>query len=227
MAGDASQAADASRDASRALEHGQQVIGHSLTGLHALVEQVQGNAQSIECLAEETAAIGDVLTVIRGVAEQTNLLALNAAIEAARAGELGRGFAVVADEVRSLSQRTSGATEQIQALIARLQQAALQSVEAMRTRLSTPKPPPARPRPPMAHWMKSSRRCRTIASMAERIADATAQQSGAVSDIRGHSERIHTRGGDNLQRIGEGRQQGEQLLQLGGQLHTAVQAFRV
>ncbi|MDX1298233.1 MAG: methyl-accepting chemotaxis protein, partial [Pseudomonas sp.] len=68
---------------------------------------------------------------------------------------------------------------------------------------------------------------RTIASMAERIADATAQQSGAVSDIRGHSERIHTLGSDNLQRIGQGRQQGKQLLQLGGQLHTAVQAFRV
>ena len=33
--------------------------------------------------------------------------------------------------------------------------------------------------------------------------------------------------GDNLTRIGEGRVQGEQLLQLGSQLHTAVQAFRV
>ena len=227
VAGDASQAADASRDASRALEHGQQVIGHSLTGLHALVEQVQGNAQSIECLAEETAAIGDVLTVIRGVAEQTNLLALNAAIEAARAGELGRGFAVVADEVRSLSQRTSGATEQIQALIARLQQAALQSVEAMRTQVEHAETTASQAAAADGALDEIVSAMLTIASMAERIADATAQQSGAVNDIRGHSERIHTRGGDNLQRIGEGRQQGEQLLQLGGQLHTAVQAFRV
>ena len=67
----------------------------------------------------------------------------------------------------------------------------------------------------------------TIANMAERIAGATAQQSGAVSEIRSHSERIHILGGDNLQRIGQGRQQGEHLLKLGGQLHTAVQAFRV
>ena len=64
-------------------------------------------------------------------------------------------------------------------------------------------------------------------AIAERIADATAQQSGAVSEIRGHSERIHTLGGDNLRRIGQSRQQGEQLLLLGGELHTAVQAFRV
>jgi methyl-accepting chemotaxis protein len=71
---------------------GQRVIGQSLTGLHALVGEVQGNAQMIEKLAEESATIGNVLTVIRSIAEQTNLLALNAAIEAARAGEMGVGL---------------------------------------------------------------------------------------------------------------------------------------
>ena len=73
-----------------------------MSGLRTLVDEVQGNARMIEQLAEESATIGGVLTVIRSIAEQTNLLALNAAIEAARAGEMGRGFAVVADEVRTL-----------------------------------------------------------------------------------------------------------------------------
>ncbi|MGB4073874.1 MAG: methyl-accepting chemotaxis protein [Pseudomonas sp.] len=227
VAGDASQTADASRHADRALEQGQQVIGQSLSGLHSLVGEVQGNAQAIERLAEETATIGNVLTVIRGIAEQTNLLALNAAIEAARAGELGRGFAVVADEVRSLSQRTSGATAQIQELIGRLQQAALQSVQAMRAQVEHAEHTANQAEAADGALDEIVAAIRTIASMAERIADATAQQSGAVSEIRGHSERIHTLGGDNLQRIGEGRHQGEQLLHLGGQLHTAVQAFRV
>jgi methyl-accepting chemotaxis protein len=67
----------------------------------------------------------------------------------------------------------------------------------------------------------------TISDTAVRIADVTAQQSGAVSEIRHHSERIHQLGGDNLLRIGEGREQGENLLVLGGRLRTAVQAFRV
>jgi methyl-accepting chemotaxis protein len=227
VAGDASQAADASRDANRALGQGQQVIGQSLSGLHSLVGEVQGNAQAIERLAEETATIDKVLTVIRGIAEQTNLLALNAAIEAARAGELGRGFAVVADEVRSLSQRTSGATAEIQALIGRLQQAALQSVQAMRAQVEHAEHTASQAEAADGALDEIVAAIRTIASMAERIADATAQQSGAVSEIRGHSERIHKLGGDNLLRIGEGRNQGEQLLQLGGQLHTAVQAFRV
>ncbi|HLD67714.1 MAG TPA: methyl-accepting chemotaxis protein [Pseudomonas sp.] len=227
VAGNASEAADASRAADRALEQGQTVIGQSLSGLHALVGEVQGNAQAIERLAEETATIGQVLTVIRGIAEQTNLLALNAAIEAARAGEMGRGFAVVAEEVRSLALRTTGATGEIQQLIGRLQQAAHQSVAAMRAQVEHAQTSASQAEAADGALDEIVAAIRTIARMAERIAEATAQQSGAVGEIRGHSERIHQLGGDNLERIGQGRAQGEQLLVLGGQLHVAVQAFRV
>ncbi|WP_347928801.1 methyl-accepting chemotaxis protein [Pseudomonas helvetica] len=227
VAGDASQAADASRHAGLAVEHGQKVIGLSLTGLHALVGEVQGNAQMIEHLAEESATIGGVLTVIRSIADQTNLLALNAAIEAARAGEMGRGFAVVAEEVRSLAQRTAGATAEIQTLIAGLQQAARQSVEGMRAQVEHAEATASQAQAADGALDKIVGAIQTIADTAVRIADVTAQQSGAVSEIRDHSERIHQLGGDNLVRIGEGRSQGENLLVLGGQLHTAVQAFRV
>ena len=219
VADDASQAASASRAAGRAVEQGQTVIGHSLTGLYGLVGEVRGNAQAIEHLAEETATIGKVLTVIRGIADQTNLLALNA--------EMGRGFAVVAEEVRSLALRTSGATEEIQQLIARLQQAAHKSLEAMRTQVGHAESTASQATAADSALAEIVAAIHTIANMAERIAGATAQQSGAVSEIRSHSERIHILGGDNLQRIGQGRQQGEHLLKLGGQLHTAVQAFRV
>jgi methyl-accepting chemotaxis protein len=227
VAGDASQAADASRHAGLAVEHGQKVIGLSLTGLHALVGEVQGNAQMIEHLAEESATIGGVLTVIRSIADQTNLLALNAAIEAARAGEMGRGFAVVAEEVRSLAQRTAGATAEIQTLIAGLQTAARQSVEGMRAQVEHAEATANQAQAADGALDKIVGAIQTIADTAVRIADVTAQQSGAVSEIRDHSERIHQLGGDNLLRIGEGRSQGEHLLTLGGQLHTAVQAFRV
>ena len=227
VAGDASAAAQASRDAGRAVEQGQAVIGQSLSGLRALVDEVQGNAQTIEQLAEESATIGGVLTVIRSIAEQTNLLALNAAIEAVRAGEMGRGFAVVADEVRSLAQRTTGATGEIQALIDRLQQAARRSVGGMRSQLEHAEATASQAQAADGALDEIVSAIRTIADTAARIADVTAQQSGAVSEIRDHSERIHGLGEDNLQRIGEGREQGEQLLQLGGELNTAVRAFRV
>ncbi|MEN5201454.1 methyl-accepting chemotaxis protein [Pseudomonas wadenswilerensis] len=227
VAGDASQAADASHDAGRAVEQGQAVIGQSLTGLRALVDEVQGNAQSIEQLAEESATIGGVLTVIRSIAEQTNLLALNAAIEAARAGEMGRGFAVVAEEVRSLAQRTTGATGEIQTLIGRLQQAARESVEGMRAQLEHAQITADQAQAADGALDEIVAAIQTISATAVRIADVTAQQSGAVSEIRDHSEQIHGLGEDNLQRIGEGREQGEQLLRLGGELNTAVRAFRL
>ena len=227
VAGDASQAAGASRSAGQAVEQGQRVIGLSLTGLHALVGEVQQNAQMIEKLSEESATIGGVLTVIRAIADQTNLLALNAAIEAARAGEAGRGFAVVADEVRSLAQRTAGATAEIQSLIAGLQTAAHQSVQGMRTQVEHAEATAQQAQAADGALDEIVGAIQTISDTAVRIADVTAQQSGAVSEIRDNSERIHQLGEDNLLRIGQGRRQGEHLLVLGGQLNTAVQAFRV
>ncbi|MBO3275277.1 methyl-accepting chemotaxis protein [Pseudomonas sp. Milli4] len=227
VADDASQTAAASQSAGLAVDQGQQVIGASLAGLRALAEEVRVNAQSIESLAEESATIGNVLGVIRSIAEQTNLLALNAAIEAARAGEQGRGFAVVAEEVRSLALRTADATGEIQRLTERLQQAARQSVEAMRSQVEHAELTASQAGAAEGALDEVVAAIRSIATMAERIADGSAQQSGAVSDIRSHSERIHALGSENLRLIGSGRSEGERLLELGDALHTAVRAFRV
>ena len=221
----ADETACAGRDVAEAVRQGQQVIGQSFDGLRELVREVQQNAHAIAQLADETSTIGNVLTVIRSIAEQTNLLALNAAIEAARAGEQGRGFAVVADEVRSLARRTGSATEEIQQLVERLQQAARRSVDAMQAQVSHAEASTGQAADADDAMVRIVESINTVGSMAERIAQTTAQQLQAVSEIRGHSERIYQLGDLNMSNIDQGRQQSEQLLYLGNELDQVVQAL--
>ncbi|SDT96090.1 methyl-accepting chemotaxis protein [Halopseudomonas salegens] len=111
--------------------NGRTLVESSVKVIEGLANEIEHAVKVINKLADDSSSISRVLDVIKGVAEQTNLLALNAAIEAARAGEQGRGFAVVADEVRTLARRTHESTEEIEQMIARLQEGVNAAVKAM------------------------------------------------------------------------------------------------
>jgi len=123
---------EASMEATRSAGDGRDLVMETVSAIERMSIDVQGSADLIGNLAEESRDIGKVLDVIRGLADQTNLLALNAAIEAARAGEAGRGFAVVADEVRALAHRTQQSTSEIERMIGSIQGGTEQAVNSMR-----------------------------------------------------------------------------------------------
>ena len=131
VARNAAEAANAARQADSEATRGQEIVRSTANSIKSLAQEVEDAAGVINKLESDSESIGQVLDVIRGIADQTNLLALNAAIEAARAGEQGRGFAVVADEVRTLASRTQKSTQEIQAMIERLQTGTRAAVKVM------------------------------------------------------------------------------------------------
>ncbi|WP_186019723.1 methyl-accepting chemotaxis protein [Burkholderia gladioli] len=97
--------------------HANGLVGSATEATSLGGEAVRQVVDTMSSIAEQSARIADITSVIESIAFQTNILALNAAVEAARAGEEGRGFAVVAAEVRSLAQRSASAAKDIKELI--------------------------------------------------------------------------------------------------------------
>ena len=85
--------------------------GSTVVITHQVIEEILN-------LKESSKSIGNIVAAINEIAEQTNLLSLNASIEAARAGEAGRGFAVVASEIRKLAEQSVDSANEIQKIIA-------------------------------------------------------------------------------------------------------------
>jgi len=190
MAKNATNAADASKNASETATKGKKTVDTTADDMIHIAQTVQEAAGTIEELGKSSAQIGEIVAVINGIADQTNLLALNAAIEAARAGEQGRGFAVVADEVRKLAERTGQATKDIAARIQAIQQAAAESVDAMKRGSDEVDKG-------VTLAKEASGSLDTIVSgsasamdMVQRIAAATEQQSAATEEVTQNMESI-------------------------------------
>ena len=109
---------------------GQQSVAETIGSMQQIKTRVEGIAENILALSEQTQQIGEIIASVSDIAAQSNMLALNASVEAARAGENGKSFAVVAAEVRSLAEQSRQATMQIKAILQDIQKATNASVMA-------------------------------------------------------------------------------------------------
>lgn len=222
-----SQTAEAAQRADLAANSGQQLVGQMIGAINALSKDIGEAAGVVQNLAQDTANIGSILDVIRGIADQTNLLALNAAIEAARAGEQGRGFAVVADEVRSLAKRTQDSTMEIQGMIERLQAGAKRAAGVMsqsRSQAETGASQAAE----AGHALQTITGAnREISEMAIQIASAAEQQAAVAHDISQRIEMIRDLASDNAEGSNEVTEASQSLAVLAERLHAQVRHFNL
>jgi methyl-accepting chemotaxis protein len=100
---------------------GEEVVQETVGSMAQIKTRVEGIAENILALSEQTQQIGEIIATVNDIAAQSNMLALNASVEAARAGEHGKGFAVVAAEVRSLAEQSRQATLQVRTILLDIQ----------------------------------------------------------------------------------------------------------
>jgi methyl-accepting chemotaxis protein len=122
--------AQAARRTLEVSQVGQQSVQETIQSMAQIKVRVEGIAENILALSEQTQQIGEIISTVNDIASQSNMLALNASVEAARAGEHGKGFSVVAVEVRNLAEQSRQATAQVKAILSDIQRATNATVMA-------------------------------------------------------------------------------------------------
>jgi len=227
VADHANAAATAAADANQEADASKAVVLKAIEAIDLLATEVSRTAEVINGLRVDSEQIGRVVDVIKGVAEQTNLLALNAAIEAARAGDHGRGFAVVADEVRTLASRTQQSTQEIQAMIERLQAVAAnaaQVMEAGQLRTHESVQHAAGAGDSLSRIVNA---IATINDMNRLIVESSAAQNEVVANVATAIERVRDVANDTAQGAHQIAASSNQLRTTADQMKTLVERFQI
>ncbi|WP_413786116.1 methyl-accepting chemotaxis protein [Pseudomonas flexibilis] len=227
VARNAELAARAANEADSQAREGDRVVNEVVAQIERLAGEVNRSTEAMAQLEHESNKIGSVMDVIKAVAEQTNLLALNAAIEAARAGEAGRGFAVVADEVRTLAQRTQQSTEEIEELVAGLQNGTQRVASSLHSSHSLAGSSVELTRKAGAALGSINKGVSNIQSMNQQIAAAAEQQSVVAEQISRSVISVRDVTEQTTVASQEIAKSSTELARLGNQLTAMVSRFRI
>jgi methyl-accepting chemotaxis protein len=202
-------------------------MSQSIRQVGGMADDIRESASAIQKLAVEVQDIGQVIEVINAISDQTNLLALNAAIEAARAGEHGRGFSVVADEVRSLAQKTQASTEEIRAIIERLQEGSKRSVKAMQASEKATEETVKTTHSMGEALDEIGESVNRIVDMSHQVAAATEEQSTVTEDISRNVQNISQLSARSSEDMSSASREIEELRAMAEKLEAQMKAFRL
>ncbi len=227
VAQNAAATADEAKGSSELVEHGKHIVASTVQEIHNLEQGLVSTNTLIQELNESTRQIGRVLDVIGGIAEQTNLLALNAAIEAARAGEQGRGFAVVADEVRALASKTKESTGEVNAIIARLQNAAHDTVVSMEKEVHRAEASARQAEEANHVLVRIQTAINNMQGMTRQTAINTGEQAGVSDSISRSVNELNDLSGYAVQHIGNTREAVSDVESRLAHINAVIQQFRL
>ena len=225
VAENAQQTASAAHVASGEASEGKKVVNDTMHSIKSLADEVEQAATVIRKLEQDSNEISKIVDVIQGISEQTNLLALNAAIEAARAGEQGRGFAVVADEVRTLAGRTHSATDEIKAMIEKIQHGSQNAVEVMERGRNQAADGVKKAGDAVASLETIANAVATINDMSAQIATAVEEQSAVAEEINRSIITIRDIAEQTLQDAGQTEQSASEMNQMAEDLEVLAAQF--
>jgi methyl-accepting chemotaxis protein len=223
----AQKARDASLLSGDMSAQGGEVIQDAVLEMGKIEESVKGFFNIIQSLEQKSNEISAIVNVIKEIADQTNLLALNAAIEAARAGEQGRGFAVVADEVRKLAERTGKSTQEIAAMIEKIQSGTREAASSIENGVTRVSSGVALANKAGESITQIKHEAAQVVQVVSDISDALKEQSMASNDIAKNVERIAQMTEENNAAVLQSAAAANHLEQLATALHSSISHFKI
>lgn len=206
---------------------GKQSLDQTSQELFTFAEVVRESVERVEALGARSAAINEIVNMIKDIADQTNLLALNASIEAARAGDMGRGFDVVADSVRQLAHRTTESADEIATTVKGMQTEVGASVASMQKERRAIEKIVATVETTQNSMQEIVGNVEQVFEMVQTIATATEEQSATAEDVNRSMQAIHGITGQLSTSVERIKQTSDSFDRLAHELQQMVSWFKL
>jgi len=228
-----------------------QISGNAGEARKVSVEATNKASNATSVMGELSSAakeIGHVTEVIKKIADKTNLLALNATIEAASAGEAGKGFAVVAGEIKELANQSAESADDIARRIESIQSGTDKAVNVIHDVSDIIVKINQSVESISGHVSQQTKASNEIANNVAQANTGAKRVAGAIGEVAKGANAVSKNAGEaakgaqnvssnvvgmnraateSSQEVSRVKQSADRLSKMAGQLHTAMDKFKV